>query len=676
MNDYRIPVYLVYKPTGSLPLALGLIRAYANQYREGALNDVYNFRFILETIDPEEVVTYGRQHGKGIWLFSNYLWCVDYNLAVSRLVKEQNPQHITIHGGPCTPRYSVDCEAFLKKYPYVDLVCRGEGEIATAEMLDLISGNSHDDIRLNPSLKDIKGIAYFKMNEAGKSYVQTEDRPFTIGIDMFPSPYLTGVFDDHTDNIRILALETYRGCPNRCAYCDWGGGTGQKIRFFCLDRAKEEIEWMGKNRVPCIYIADSNFGDFERDLDIAETIVSIHRRYGFPKELIVVCGKIDTHRITNILALFCKEGITVEGSISLQTLDQRTLKIINRENTNLSYYDEMIEAFKRNHLPMRIDIMLGLPGATIETMKRDFQFCMDKDIRLFHTYSYLLTNSPMANPDYLLKYQIETDQSRYLISTFSYTRDDMKEMMLLRDLFDSAEQLGALRYIARFLQWEYGIPALEFFHALERMARNTGNEVLSILFNSSKMYQNARFSGWWDIFYREVSEMIYATYGDLDKSTLKTAIQVNKAVMPGPGRRFPEKISLRHDFVMYFQERMTHGTDSVRSLASYPKGELVISDPNGICDFLGDVQYWTSTFLQYYFFELSSSLERPRPHAIKPLPQTNSLTPSDVSLMLKIRLAAILPRPLFSMIMASRRSRMIRFIYNRAISHLMSFNKK
>ncbi|MBF0232565.1 MAG: radical SAM protein, partial [Desulfamplus sp.] len=590
-------------------------------------------------------------------------------------VKEQNPQHITIHGGPCTPKYSVECERFLKEHPYVDLICRGEGEIVAAEILDLMSRNYHDDIRLNPSLKDIKGIAYFQMKETGKLYVQTDNRPFTSGIDIFPSPYLTGVFDDYTNNLKILGLETQRGCTYRCAYCDWGGGTGQAIRFFCLDRVKEEIEWMGKNRVPCIYIADSNFGDFERDIDIAETIVSTRKRYGFPKELLVCCGKSDTHRVTNIIDLFCREGITVEGSISLQTLDQRTLKIINRENTKLSYYDEMIEVFRRKHLPMRIDILLGLPGATIETMKRDIQFCIDKDVSPLNSYTYLLTNSPMANPDYLLKYKIETDQARRLISTFSYTKEDMNEMIRLNQLFVSAEQFGVLRYIARFLQWEYGIPALEFFHALDRVTQSTGNEVLASLYNPPAMYLNAGFPGWWNLFYRTLSKMISAIYSDLDNSALKTVIQVNKAVMPRPGRRFPEKISLRHDFVMYFQERMTPGNHSVRSLASYPRGELVILDPNGICDFLGDVQYWTSTFLQYYFFELSSSLERPRPHAIKPTPQSISLPPSYVYRMWNIRLAAILPSPLFSIMMACKRSRVARFIYNRAISYLLILNK-
>lgn len=48
---------------------------------------------------------------------------------------------------------------------------------------------------------------------------------------IFPSPYLTGEFDEiDPARWRSATIETNRGCPYGCTYCDWGSATLSRIR--------------------------------------------------------------------------------------------------------------------------------------------------------------------------------------------------------------------------------------------------------------------------------------------------------------------------------------------------------------------------------------------------------------------------------------------------------------
>lgn len=78
------------------------------------------------------------------------------------------------------------------------------------------------------------------------------------------------IIKNNPDVLWAMTMETNRGCPHRCTYCDWGGLTYTKVRHFDIQRVKDDIEW-AKNNVGFIFNADANFGMFkERDLEIAK----------------------------------------------------------------------------------------------------------------------------------------------------------------------------------------------------------------------------------------------------------------------------------------------------------------------------------------------------------------------------------------------------------------------
>ncbi len=274
------PIHSIPTDWRNPPLSLGLILAYAKEYEGGRLEEHFDFRPDW-LIDEQRLEAYKAE--PGIYLFSSYIWSSSANLALSARVKALNPDSITIHGGPNVPKYEDDVTRYFADNPDVDITVRGEGEITMAEVLSALAGQmGHGPVDLS-ILADVAGITY----RHGDEIVRTADRDRLPDLDVLPSPYLTGLFDAYVEGwnelalvgaagtdgwaykLPVVVLETNRGCPYGCTFCDWGSATLSRVRKFDLDRVFGELEWVARHGFK-IAIADANFGIFERDVEIAE----------------------------------------------------------------------------------------------------------------------------------------------------------------------------------------------------------------------------------------------------------------------------------------------------------------------------------------------------------------------------------------------------------------------
>ena len=163
--------------------------------------------------------------------------------------------------------------------------------------------------------------------------VTTAKRDRVADLDLLPSPVLTGLFDAFMKGWEqvagpaqgprrlayncVVVLETNRGCPYGCTFCDWGSATLSRIRKFDLDRIFAELEWCARNQFETIGIADANFGIFERDVEIAQQ----HRRAQGHLRLPEASSATTTPRTRSstcrkIIEIFTEAGIVAEGKMS------------------------------------------------------------------------------------------------------------------------------------------------------------------------------------------------------------------------------------------------------------------------------------------------------------------------------------------------------------------------
>ncbi len=337
--DGRIPVYFTPHMENHYPLALGMIAAAIADFDDGAL--LKSFQLLpISFLAPNDLFSGPhRKFGTGIWLFSNYMWSLDINLKISNMLKARDQNSLTLHGGPSTPGYPKACADFMHENPSVDIAVHGEGEVSVVEILQCVQRNPDGRVQYDAErLSAVTGLTYRDRQKSGMPLVTTKKRTRLKAPDSAPSPYLAGIFDSYDGRVEAAIIESNRGCPFGCTFCDWGSATRQKVRKFDLDRVKQEIDWIGRNRVRVIWIADANFGMYDRDIELSKFIVETRKKYGFPQEVVVNYTKNTTRRIVEIIKAFSSGGIVSQGIISIQTTDAATLKVINRQNIKTETY--------------------------------------------------------------------------------------------------------------------------------------------------------------------------------------------------------------------------------------------------------------------------------------------------------------------------------------------------
>jgi hypothetical protein len=599
----KIPVYSVYNNYGHPPMALGMIIAYAKSYKDGLLNSSCEFiPQLLTSVETAKKTV--AMHGPGIFLCSDYLWTAGDNLEITKEVKEWHSSSITIHGGPSVPKYDYSCESYLRDYPYVDIAVRGEGEMAVAEVLEQITKHS-GEAGLG-FLADTAGITYRSGQAGAGEFIRTKDRPQIPDVNVLPSPYLHHWFSDDDAKQWVAGiLETNRGCPYGCTFCDWGSATLSKVRQFSFERVAAEIDWLSRRRIPILWIADANWGLLKRDLEIARTIAECKQKYGYPMQVVVNYAKHGSERIAQMVGILQSAGIAADGIISIQTHDPQTLKNINRFNIKTKHYEELIEIFRAQKLPISSDVMIGLPGSTIETFKADLQFFFDRQVyaKIFPTV--VLPNSPMAHRDYMKEFKIQTDVTGQIVSTCSYTAEDMAQMKQIHQFYKFMIGYSLLKYLLYYLQLDHDIKAMDFIMDFRRhlneppgclpetrgliwQLMNTGGPPHSWVLRN-------RSTTAWKAFYREISQYLKEEYG-IEGPVPDVVLLAQEKILPGVDRTLPERIPVAFDIGAYFRD--VHSVSNLatlqgthKKLSEYAAGQIEIRDPRGLCENTLDVVY-------------------------------------------------------------------------------------
>jgi radical SAM superfamily enzyme YgiQ (UPF0313 family) len=595
----KTPVYLVYydKNEDYMPLALGLITEYIKVHKAGMLNGFYEFVPKLLT-SPDVAREAIKEHGPGVFLSSDYLWSSSGNLGVTKLVKELTPDSIIIHGGPSVPKYEYSCEDFFRKYPFVDITVRGEGELTAAELLEQLATHPGDFAKDPEFLANTAGISYRQRKASGEEkIIRTSERERIQDLDILPSPYLTGYFrPDEVHRWKTAILETNRGCPYGCTFCDWGSATLSKIRKFSMSRVRAEIEYIAQQGAHMIWIADANWGIFPRDVEVAQTIAACRQKYGHPKAIVVNYAKHGTERIAEMIKILKTAGVMAGAIISIQTQDPGVLKNINRTNIRTQRYEELISVFRQNNLPVSSDVMIGLPGATVQTFKDDLQFFFDRKV-FAKTYStVMLPNSPMAHRDYVKKYEITTDEEGKILTTISYTQADRLRMDAINTFYEYGIGCSLLKYFLYYLQVDHDVKAIDFIEDLERELRERPSSMPhTSLFIEQLLNMNRRLTipqrtdAEWAAFLDEIGSFAGAKYMILDEA-MKTAMLFQRKLMPGTYRKMPERLEVPHDVVTYM--RTVYQVKNIaelkqmnfKLLAEHGPGVLEITDPLDLCN--------------------------------------------------------------------------------------------
>lgn len=576
-------------------LSLGMVAAYLRRHDDGALLDYYEVGR-LQLGGPkahpiESIYAQLEAASQPVCLLSSYVWNHPLNMKAAKAIKEYCPSALIIIGGPEIPKYTGETEAFMNANPAIDVAVLGEGEVACAEILSKLSSV---DLTTLDLLEGVTGIVY----RSGGKLLRTGERERIKDVNQIPSPYLSGEFEPWFEGFAITILETNRGCPYGCTYCDWGSATLQKIAKFDPNRVKAEIRYIAESKAEAIFIADANFGMLEQDIDIARTLVEIRAETGYPRRLYTNFAKNGGRRLMSVIEILHDGGLLPTGIIALQTTDKDVLKTIKRDNIKTSSYETMMAYFNSRNIPMASDLMIGLPGQTIDSLERDLQFCFDWKVSAHGNYTSMMPNAPMAEAQYKEENLIVTDSNNMVASTSTFTADDLEYMKSLYSTYLFHVKLAVLKYYLYFLQIDYGIPAMTFLRRwLDRVLEKDQLLTISMRLYYEVFDMDSRKGDWaqlsWsdnasflfdnlESYFEEIYQFTQREFGIRVSDGEREAIfSAQGAVIPSVNRTYPFKITLRHDVKGYFETIKSKASigqpeDSVAPLASWRGDELIV----------------------------------------------------------------------------------------------------
>ena len=475
-----------------------------------------NFKFEKAFVLRENVDEYIKECvDTDILLCSCYVWNWEITNFLAKEVKKLNPNCLIIFGGAQVPDFSKD---FFKQHPYADIIVHGEGEIVLEELLT--------EFLNNKDYSKIKGLETKDFRNPPQERIDN--------LDDLPSAYLTNTvweLVDKIDGIRWIAgWETNRGCPYACTFCDWGSATFTKVRKWEESKIFKEIEWFAENQIPYIDCCDANFGIFqERDFRIAEKLKDVALKTHYPERVRPAWAKNSSEKIIPIAKQLQEGGILGAVTLAVQSLDTNTLNIIKRANIKFDAFSELTETFRNNKIPTYTELIMGLPGETLDTFKDGLENIAQTKIDTVFIYNCtILPNAPMNVPEYREKYKIQSVLSPIMLvhssihnrgshqeyeeivtATNTCSLDELKETYLYSWCYLTLQSLGILEHVTNFYNNSFNLGYIKFFEIFLEFC-SAKKSVFSEEFDRIIEFRNNGYAGkGWDEYDPKIGEIIW-----------------------------------------------------------------------------------------------------------------------------------------------------------------------
>lgn len=468
-----------------VPILWFSAKTYFEEYGKTVDEWQWHDPFIHEWSD-EKLFSYLEEHPPAIFGLSLYVWSEKKAKQLTETISKLYPKCKIIWGGP-----QIDIKyngQFFRQHPEVSAVVPSDvyGEAILTDILDNFNSLKY---------QDIPEIYYQKAGMKFKSKIPFDKRSFVWPKNIFKAQKEYFNFDPKNT---LIIYESTRGCPYKCSYCDWGGGTFTKTIKKPLETVLDELEFLAQQKMEWFYFADANFGIFkDRDIQIINHVAKLKREYGYPIMVNVENAKNNLDRVLEIQKTLIVNGLAPYYKISIQSVHDDIKKNIDRVDIPFDIQYEQVKQLQEEiHAPILIETILGLPGDNYQKTLETIEILEAKEIGSFRPAIWnLLPEAPAYAPEerekwkiktkwlklFTTPYRIKPNTSRQegvfaledkndiyfenVIETSSYDRFEWCDMLILSMISGTAKQLGLSRLL-RYLKTEENITVSSFYHQL------------------------------------------------------------------------------------------------------------------------------------------------------------------------------------------------------------------
>jgi radical SAM superfamily enzyme YgiQ (UPF0313 family) len=296
--------------------------------------------------------------------FSAYVWSLPCFLEVARRLRKEIPDCTILFGGPSARPEMFAIDPYKSGVDVIDALVIQHGEETIRDIV-LSSDRSPDDF------SRIAGLAVARNG----AWEMTPGRP-SANLEILASPAQLGLIPRGAWHY----LETYRGCPMSCSFCQWGRAQAPKD-VLSMERIAAELAAFAANDAFGVVHLDAGLTLNERAF---RNFSAAEREVGFLKKSRLSCEVYPAHLTAAHVEFLQSIGCSYIG-VGLQSYNEEVLKNVDRVAKPESF-DSIVRRLVAAVGNVAVEIILGLPGDSLESFKRTAERALElgADVHAFH----------------------------------------------------------------------------------------------------------------------------------------------------------------------------------------------------------------------------------------------------------------------------------------------------
>jgi radical SAM superfamily enzyme YgiQ (UPF0313 family) len=344
----------------------GIRRIQAAVVADPALADVEVRLFDHPFCDEDYFVREIEEFAPDIVGFSVYLWSQMLFVNVARRLKQSDPSRLIVFGGPSARKELLDLAPYQRAEDYVDAVVPREGELIFRSIVGME--------RVDPTgLTAIGGLDLPR----GAGWISTGLAPVLARLDDVPSPFQLGLMAHR----KVGYLETFRGCPMSCAFCEWGVADRASM-VFSEEYITRELTAMRDAEVTAVFSIDAGLN---LNAKAFRNLVAAEERVGLLKSLQGFSIELYPSYLNDLQIEFLKQTKPTYVGVGLQSISNEVLDGLGRpfKHKNLTSVLERLGEI----VMVDVQIIFGLPGDSPDSFKRTLDAAMKlpcSALRIYH----------------------------------------------------------------------------------------------------------------------------------------------------------------------------------------------------------------------------------------------------------------------------------------------------
>ncbi len=348
---------------GNVPLAAAYLKLFAEKRGLDAFYDIQVFP-ATEANQLGDRALAAALAEREPWLvgFTCYVWNIERTLWIARELRRRRPGVRIVLGGP---EITAD-NAWVLDSPEYDFAVIGEGEQTFAQLLLGLLGDPVPPV-------PIAGL-YVPPANGTPRYDPARRPAFRTpmpDLNELGSPYLAGILDAAEE--QMLLLETTRGCVFKCKFCYYPKSYDRQY-YLSPDAILANLRHADERGAREVFLLDPTLNQRK---DFADFLRVLAR--GNPGGRFSYFGELRGEGVTEETAALLRAANFTEVEVGLQSIDPEAMKRMDRKN-NLRAFERGVRAMRAEGIAVKVDLIVGLPGDTVESVRRGLHYLRVSDL--------------------------------------------------------------------------------------------------------------------------------------------------------------------------------------------------------------------------------------------------------------------------------------------------------